>query len=126
MLTIRKRGRVFWSDGIVRGSRIRIPLGTRNHDAALKVVARLERALAEGTDSGLWLDLKQFLPDATFRAFADVVGYKEPIVKPEPTWADLSATLENELRRRIALGKCHAPIPLSPFLLFRRRSASER
>ena len=105
MLTIRKRGRVFWSDGIVRGSRIRKPLGTRNHDAALKVVARIERALAEGTDSSLWADLKQFLPEPTFRAFADVVGYKEPVVKPEPTWADLSATFENELRRRIALDK---------------------
>jgi integrase len=105
MLTIRKRGRVFWSDGIVRGSRIRKPLGTRNHDAALKVVARIERALAEGVDSSFWPDLKQFLPEATFRAFADVVGYKEPIVKPEPTWADLSATFENELRRRIALDK---------------------
>ena len=105
MLTIRKRGRVFWSDGIVRGSRIRKPLGTRNHDAALKVVARIERALAEGTDSSLWPDLKQFLPKATFRVFADVVGYKEPVVKPEPTWADLSATFENELRRRIALDK---------------------
>jgi integrase len=85
--------------------RIRKPLGTRNHDAAMKVIARIERALAEGIDSSFWPDLKQFLPEATFRAFADVVGYKEPIVKPEPTWADLSATFENELRRRIALDK---------------------
>jgi integrase len=105
MLTIRKRGRVFWSDGIIQGSRIRKPLGTRNHDAALRVVAKIERALAEGTDSNLWPDLKQFLPDATFRAFADVVGYKEPVLKPEPTWADLNATFENELHRRIALDK---------------------
>ena len=105
MLTIRKRGRVFWSDGIIQGSRIRKPLGTRNHDAALRVVAKLERALAEGTDSNLWPDLKQYLPDATFRAFADVVGYKEPVLKPEPTWADLNGTFENELHRRIALDK---------------------
>lgn len=84
---------------------MRKPLGTRNHDAALRVVAKAERALAEGVDSGLWLDLKQFLPDATFRAFADAVGYKEPVLKPEPTWADLSATFENELHRRIALDK---------------------
>lgn len=84
---------------------MRKPLGTRNHDAALRVVAKAERALAEGIDSSLWLDLKQFLPDATFRAFADAVGYKEPVLKPEPTWADLSATFENELNRRIALEK---------------------
>jgi hypothetical protein len=95
MLTIRKRGRVFWSDGIIRGSRIRKPLGTRTHDAALKIVAKIDRALAEGNDSSLWRDLKQFLPEATFRTFADVVGYKEPIVKPEPTWADISAAFEN-------------------------------
>jgi integrase len=105
MLTIRKRGRVFWSDGLVRGSRIRKPLGTRNHDAALKIAAKIERALAEGIDSSFWPGLKQFLPDATFRAFADVVGYKEPVVKPEPTWADLNAMFENELHRRVALDK---------------------
>jgi integrase len=105
MLTIRKRGRVFWSDGLVQGSRIRKPLGTRNHDAALKITAKLERALAEGIDSSFWPDLKQFLPDATFRAFADAVGYKEPVVKPEPTWTDLNAMFENELRRRVALDK---------------------
>jgi integrase len=105
VLTIHKRGRVFWSDGIVRGVRIRRPLGTRNHDAAHRVVGKLERALAEGTDSSLWPELKSFLPEPTFRIFANVVGYKEPIAKPEPTWADLSAAFENEMRRRIALDK---------------------
>jgi integrase len=105
MLTIRKRGRVFWSDGLMQGVRIRRPLGTRNHDAAHRVVSRIERALAEGTDSSLWPELKRFLPEPTFRAFADVAGYKEPVVKPEPTWADLSAMFENEMRRRVALDK---------------------
>jgi integrase len=105
MLTIHKRGRVFWSDGIVQGVRIRRPLGTRNSDAAHRIVGKLERALAEGVDSSFWSDLKQFLPEGTFRAFADVVGYKEPIVKPEPTWADLNAMSENELHRRVALDK---------------------
>jgi integrase len=105
MLTIHKRGRVFWSDGIVRGIRIRRPLGTRNSDAAHRIVGKLERALAEGTDSSLWPELKQFLPEPTFRVFANAAGYKEPIVKPEPTWADLSAAFENELHRRIALDK---------------------
>jgi integrase len=105
MLTIHKRGRVFWSDGIVRGIRIRRPLGTRNSDAAHRILGKLERALAEGTDSSLWTELKQFLPEPTFRVFANVAGYKEPIVKPEPTWADLSAAFENELHRRVALDK---------------------
>ena len=105
MLTIRKRGRVFWCDGIIQGSRVRKPRGTRNHDAALRVVAKVERALAEGVESSLWPNLKQFLPEATFRAFADAAGYKEPVLRPEPTWADLSATFENELHRRIALDK---------------------
>ncbi len=105
MLTIHKRGRVFWSDGIVQGVRIRRPLGTRNLDAAHRIVGKLERALAEGADSGLWPELKRFLPQPTFEVFADVAGYKEPVVKAEPTWADLSAAFENELHRRVALDK---------------------
>jgi integrase len=105
MLTIHKRGRVFWSDGIVQGARVRRPLGTRNSDAAHRIVGKLERALAEGTDSSLWPELKQFLPEPTFRVFANAAGYKEPIVKAEPTWADLSAAFENELLRRVALDK---------------------
>ena len=105
MLTIHKRGRVFWSDGIVQGVRIRRPLGTRNLDAARRIVGKLERALAEGADSSFWPELKRFLPEPTFQVFADVAGYKEPIIKVEPTWADLSAAFENELRRRVALDK---------------------
>jgi integrase len=105
MLTIHKRGRVFWSDGIVQGVRVRRPLGTRNSDAAHRILGKLERALAEGAESSLWPDLKQFLPEPTFRVFANVAGYKEPIVKAEPTWTDLSAAFENELHRRVALDK---------------------
>lgn len=105
MLTIIKRGRVFWCDGIIRGSRTRKPLGTRNHDAALRVVAKIERVLAEGVDSSFWPDLKQFLPSATYQAFADLLGYKEPVVKPEPTWTDLNTMFENEMRRRVGLDK---------------------
>lgn len=105
MLTIHKRGRVFWSDGIIQGLRVRRPLGTRNSDAAHRIIGKLERALAEGTDSSLWPELKQFLPEPTFRVFANVAGYKEPVVRPKPTWAELSAAFENELRRRVALDK---------------------
>ncbi len=105
MLTIHKRGRVFWSDGIVQGVRVRRPLGTRNSDAAHRILGKLERALAEGAESSLWPELKRFLPEPTFRVFANVAGYKEPIVKAEPTWADLSAAFENELHRRVALDK---------------------
>ncbi len=105
MLTIHKRGRVFWSDGIVQGERIRRPLGTRNSDAAHRIVGKLERALAEGPDSSLWPELKRFLPEATFQVFADVAGYKEPVIKAEPTWEELSAAFESELRRRVALDK---------------------
>jgi integrase len=105
MLTLHKRGRVFWSDGIVQGKRIRRPLGTRNHDAAHRIVGKIERALAEGRDSSIWPELKCFLPETTFRMFADVAGYKEPVFKAEPTWADLSAAFENELHRRVALDK---------------------
>ena len=47
MLTIHKRGRVFWSDGIVCGVRVRRPLGTRNSDAAHRIVGKLERVLAQ-------------------------------------------------------------------------------
>jgi integrase len=105
MLTIRKRGRVFWSDGLIQGVRVRHPLGTRSHDAAHRIVGKIERALAEGAESSLWHDLKRFLPESTFRVFAHLAGYKEPVLKPEPTWVDLSAVFENELHRRIALDK---------------------
>jgi len=105
MLTTRKRGRVFWSDGLVQGIRIRRPLGTRNHDAAHRIIGKIERAFAEGAESGLWPELQRFLPEPTFRVFAEAAGYKEPVVKPEPTWADLSAAFENELHRRVALDK---------------------
>jgi integrase len=90
---------------LIQGVRIRRPLGTRNNDAAHRIVGKIERALAEGAESSLWPELKQFLPESTFRIFADVTGYKEPVLKPEPTWADLSATFENELHRRVALDK---------------------
>jgi integrase len=96
---------VFWSDGLVQGIRIRRPLGTRNHDAAHRIIGKIERALAEGTESDLWPELQRFLPEQTFRVYAEVAGYKEPVVKPEPTWADLSAAFENELHRRVALDK---------------------
>jgi hypothetical protein len=85
--------------------RIRRSLGTRNCDAAHRIIGKLERALAEGADSRLWPELQHFLPEPTFRVFAEVAGYQEPVVKPEPTWADLSAAFENELHRRVALDK---------------------
>ena len=105
MLTIRKRGRVFWCDGVIKGCRVRKALGTRNHDAAQRTIGKIDRALAEGADSSLWPELEQFLPEATFRTFADLVGYKKPVIVPERTWADLSTTFENELYRRVALDK---------------------
>ena len=45
------------------------------------------------------------MPEPTFRVFANAAGYKEPIIKPEPIWADLSTAFENELHRRVALDK---------------------
>ena len=102
MLSIRKRGKSFHVDYLTGTGRLRGSLGTRNQDAARRLVHRLETALSEGADSNLWPELKQVLPTSTFARFADAVGVKE---KQLPTWNDLRESFMAHLNQRITIGK---------------------
>ncbi|SRR6266567_285166 len=103
MLTLRKRGRNYHVDMLAGVSpRIRASLGTRNQNAALRLLHRLEIAISEGPNSQLWAELKKLLPAATYSSFAAYVGVKE---LPEPTWTDVDSAFRAFLNQRIALGK---------------------
>jgi integrase len=101
MISARKRGKTFHVDflkdrsHVVRGS-----LGTRNGDAARRVVHKLETAVAEGPGSDVWPELRALLPRDTYERFANYVGVKttEP-----PTWVQLrdSFTVFLEQREKI-------------------------
>jgi integrase len=105
MLNLRKAGRMYRAEGFVGGRRTRFSLGTRDADAARRLLNRIERALSEGADSLLWPELRGVLPPAPFAALATLVGWSEKVEKPAPTWAEMSAGFEFEMRQRIALAK---------------------
>jgi integrase len=105
MISLRKRGRVYWLEGRIGNRRIQTTLGTKNHDAAVLAKNRIERAFAEGSTSAEWPRLRALIPDTVFSHLASIVGYTEqPQVRPH-TWADLKAAFAGEAERRIALGK---------------------
>jgi integrase len=103
MLTVRKREKTFHADlmkghvHIVRGS-----LGTRNREAALRLIHKLETALSEGPESPLWRELETLLPEETFSRFADFAGVK---LRQLPTWEDLKAAFNIDREQRIKLGR---------------------
>lgn len=105
MMTIRKRGKIYRAEGFVGGKRIRVSLGTRDADAARRVLNRIERALSEGAASPLWPELRTVLPPGAFPTLAVLVGWREQVEEPQPTWTELSAAFECEMQRRMALGK---------------------
>jgi integrase len=105
LLTVQKRRSVSRADGFIAGRRMRLSLGTRQQDAAHRLTNRIERALVEGPDSSLWPDLQKTLPELTFALLAGLIKYKPPVEQTQPTWADLLAMFETEMRQRIALGK---------------------
>ncbi len=82
---------------VVRGS-----LGTRNQDAARRLIHKLETALSEGPASLLWLELSTLLPRNTFTRFAEFAGVKE---QQHPTWSQLRASYEVYANQRIKIGK---------------------
>jgi integrase len=102
MLTLRKRGKSFHADFLAGTTRLRGSLGTRNQDAARRLVHKLETALSEGSGSALWSELRTLLPPSTFDRFADVVGVTD---KQLPTWQDLQQSFETHMGQRIAIGK---------------------
>jgi integrase len=103
MLTVRKRGKTFHADLLVgRVHVVRGSLGTRNQDAARRLIHKLETALAEGPDSPLWYELRTLLPQETFDRFAVFSGVKE---QPLPMWTDLWKSFGAFMEQRIKLGK---------------------
>lgn len=108
MITVRKAGPVYRGDTSIAGERVRLSLGTRNQDAAMRLASRIEKALAEGPQSVIWAELKPVLPEQTFNRFANSVGHKPPEPEPEPykpTWSDLRVKFDAYMKKRIAIGK---------------------
>ena len=104
-MTIRKRGKIYRAEGFVGGKRIRVSLGTRDADAARRLLNRIERALSEGAQSPLWAELQTTLPPNAFPMLAAFVGWHEQEEKPQPTWAELSTAFDCHMGQRMALGK---------------------
>jgi integrase len=103
MLTVLKRGKTWHADLLVgRIHVVRGTLGTRNEDVARRLKHKLEIALAEGSASSLWRELRTLLPRETFARFAVFVGVKE---QPLPTWSDLRKLFTIFAEQRVKLGK---------------------
>ena len=68
MVSVRKRGLVYWLEARPAGVRTQVSLGTRNHDNAIYARA-IERALVEGTRSEEWPRLRNLLPVSTFESW---------------------------------------------------------
>ena len=103
MIVLRRRGRTFHADlmdgrlHVVRGS-----LGTRNQDAARRILHRLEIAISEGTQSLMWGELKDVLPRPTYCRFADFIGVQEQQL---PMWKDLLGSYTGFMDQQLSLGK---------------------
>ena len=103
MLTVRKRGKTWHADLLVgRVHVIRGSLGTRNQDAARRLVHKLETALAEGSPSLVWHELRTLLPKETFGRFAAFAGVRE---QPLPMWSDLRKVFTVFAEQRVKIGK---------------------
>jgi integrase len=102
MLKIYKRGHAYHIDFRTGVIRARCSLGTKNQDAACRLVHRLEIALSEGGDSLLWPELKKLLPHSTYVRLARLVGVKE---RQSLTWSDLRAAFSAHMEQRINIGK---------------------
>lgn len=105
MLSVRKRNRVCWLEGRVKGKRIQVSLGTRNYDNAVQYSRAVERALAEGPTSEEWPRLRNLLPTATFDRLSAIVGYVEQPLQRPLEWEDLQVAFAAEAERRVAIGK---------------------
>jgi integrase len=102
MIALRKRGKGFHADMLVGETRVRGSLGTRNQDAARRLIHNLESAIAEGPLSSRWRELQTLLPCCTYRRFAGFADVKPPQL---PTWEDLKAAFSIFREQRIKLRK---------------------
>jgi len=102
MITAEKRGRKYFAYFYEKGCRLRGSLGTRSRDVALRLIHRIETALAEGPESSVWQELQTLLPKRTYRSFADHAGVKP---KQLPTWDDLKTCFSVFREQRVRLRK---------------------
>jgi integrase len=102
MVNLHKRGHTYHVDFRTGVTRVRCSLGTKNHDAACRLVHRVEIALSEGCDSALWLELRTLLPHGTYTQLARIVGVEE---KQSLTWADLREAFRADMERRTKIGR---------------------
>jgi integrase len=102
MITAEKRGRKYCVCFYDKTYRLRGPLGTRSNEVALRLIHKIEIALAEGRDSLLWQELQTLLPQSTYKRFSDHAGVKP---KQQPTWEDLPADFSVFREQRVRLGK---------------------
>lgn len=115
-LRVRKRGGVYRLEGRMgdrkrRGSgereRLRVSLGTANHEAALSWQSAIEKAFAEGPQSIRWRELRRVLPPDSFAKLATIAGHV-PTDEPDTakhTWHELSEKFSAWMTQRIAIGK---------------------
>jgi len=102
MITAEKRGRKYSAYLYEKGKRVRGPLGTRSRGVALRLIHKLETAMAEGRGSALWPELQTLLPLSTYENFAGYTGVKP---KQMPKWEDLKAGFAVFREQRVKLGK---------------------
>jgi integrase len=102
VITAEKRGKKYYAYFYEKSCRLRGSLGTRSRDVALRLVHRIETALAEGRDSSLWHDLQVLLPFRTYKNFSDYAGVKP---KQLPTWEVLKAGFSVFREQRVKVGK---------------------
>ncbi len=94
----------FRLDAWLGKERVRLALRTERRPDALRIVHKIETALAEGKSSVLWAELRERLPRITFDKFATAIGWEQPAVKVEPakpTWVGLSARYQHHLAKEI-------------------------
>jgi|GEM_PF-1058521 len=94
MIALRKRGDTFHMDLLNgRVHEVRGPLGTRNKGVALRLVHRIEIALAEGPQSLVWPEIRPLIPPPTFARLAKYAGVKERQVI---TWKECRGRFESD------------------------------
>jgi integrase len=101
MIRLHKRGQSYHIDYATPTHRLRGSLGTKSREASIRLKSRLENALAEGRDSGLWRELKPVLPKDTFERFSSYSGVRSE----GKTWTALESIFRTHLDQRVQLGK---------------------
>jgi integrase len=87
--------------------RVRHALGTDEMKLAQRLVEKITSAYVSGPDSLLWPELRNILPYATFKFFAERILYKEvEIMAPspataKPTWSVLRRIFEQEIAAQV-------------------------